>query len=78
MLKAIAADIKPVPNHTRHEWARWDAFIHTSEPDALFEEYRSNGATFHQPLQDDDDGLRGFEVIDADGYILFFGRPKSN
>jgi catechol 2,3-dioxygenase-like lactoylglutathione lyase family enzyme len=78
LLKAIAADIKPVPNHTRHEWARWDAFIHTLEPDSLFEEYRSNGVTFHQPLRDDDDGLRGFEVIDADGYILFFGRPRSN
>jgi catechol 2,3-dioxygenase-like lactoylglutathione lyase family enzyme len=25
---------------------------------------------------DDDDGLRGFEVTDADGYVLFFGRPK--
>jgi hypothetical protein len=23
MLKAITAEIKPVPNHTRHPWARW-------------------------------------------------------
>jgi hypothetical protein len=30
-----------------------------------------------QPLKDDDDGLRGFEVTDADGYVLFFGRPRS-
>jgi len=29
-----------------------------------------------QPLQDNDDGLRGFEVEDVDGYILFFGCPK--
>lgn len=36
MLKEIADDIKPVPNHIRHGWARWDAFIHTTEPDALF------------------------------------------
>jgi catechol 2,3-dioxygenase-like lactoylglutathione lyase family enzyme len=76
MLKAIAPDIKPVPNHTRHEWARWDAYISTAEPDTLFEEYRSRGVTFHQPIKDDGDNLRGFEVEDADGYVLFFGRPK--
>ena len=76
MLKEIADDIKAVPNHTRHGWARWDAFIHAAEPDALFEEYSGGGVTFHQSIQDDDDGLRGFEVKDADGYVLFFGRPK--
>jgi catechol 2,3-dioxygenase-like lactoylglutathione lyase family enzyme len=77
MLKAIADDIKPVPNHSRHEWARWDAYISVEEPDMLFEEFSSAGVTFHQPLKDDDDGLRGFEVADADGYVLFFGRPKA-
>jgi catechol 2,3-dioxygenase-like lactoylglutathione lyase family enzyme len=75
-LKAIAPEIKPIPNHTRHAWARWDAYISAEDPDALFEEYRSRGVTFHQPLLDDEDGLRGFEVADADGYVLFFGRPK--
>jgi catechol 2,3-dioxygenase-like lactoylglutathione lyase family enzyme len=77
MLKEIADGIKPVPNHTRHEWARWDAYISTIEPDSLFEEYRSGGVTFRQSIQDDDDGLRGFELTDADGYVLFFGRPKA-
>jgi catechol 2,3-dioxygenase-like lactoylglutathione lyase family enzyme len=24
------------------------------------------------------DGLRGFELKDADGYVLFFGRPREN
>jgi catechol 2,3-dioxygenase-like lactoylglutathione lyase family enzyme len=77
MLKAIIKDIKPVPNHTRHEWAAWDAYISTADPDALFEEYNSAGVAFRQPIRDDDDGLRGFEVTDADGYVLFFGRPKA-
>jgi catechol 2,3-dioxygenase-like lactoylglutathione lyase family enzyme len=77
MLKAIAPDIKPVPNHTRHDWARWDAYIHASDPDALFLEYSTAGVTFHQPIKNNDDGLRGFEVADADGYILFFGRPNT-
>jgi catechol 2,3-dioxygenase-like lactoylglutathione lyase family enzyme len=32
---------------------------------------------FRRPLHDDDEGLRGFEVKDADGYVLFFGRPRA-
>jgi catechol 2,3-dioxygenase-like lactoylglutathione lyase family enzyme len=76
MLKAITDEIKPVPNHTRHKWARWDAFVYAADPDALFEEYRTAALSFHQPIKDDEDGLRGFEITDADGYVLFFGRPK--
>jgi len=34
-------------------------------------------AEFFQTLKDDDDGLRGFEVKDVDGYMLFFGRFRS-
>jgi catechol 2,3-dioxygenase-like lactoylglutathione lyase family enzyme len=76
MLKGNAADTKPAPNHTLHKWARWDAYISAAEPDMLFEEYRSGGVAFRQPIRDDDDGLRGFEVTDTDGYVLFFGRPR--
>ena len=75
MLKEIAADVKPVPNHTCHKWARWDAYISVAEPDTLFEEYDSGAIVFRQPFRDDDDGLHGFEIADADGYVLFFGRP---
>ena len=75
-IKQIAVDVKPIPNHTRHQWALWDAYISTAEPDTLFEEYRSGGVAFRQPILDDGDGLRWFEVTDADGYVLFFGRPK--
>ena len=77
MLKQIAPDVKPIPNHTRHKWAPWDAYISTSEPDKLFDEYRSGGVTFHRPILDNDDNIRGFEVKDADGYVLFFGRPNT-
>ncbi|MBL7865589.1 MAG: VOC family protein [Cyclobacteriaceae bacterium] len=76
MLKAIAPEVKPMPNPSRHEWASWDAYVATSEPDKLFDEYRSNRVAFRKPLQDNDDNLRGFEIADADGYVLFFGRPK--
>ena len=77
MLKEIAPDVKPVPNHTRHHRARRDAYISATEPDTLFEEYRSNGVAFSKPVHDNSDDLRGFEIQDADGYVLFFGRPNS-
>ena len=74
-LKEIGPDTPPVPNHTRHEWARWDAFVSTASPDALYHEFRNNGATIHEPLADTDDGLRAFEIKDNDGYVLCFARP---
>lgn len=75
LLKHITEGIQPVPNHTRHEWARWDAFILVSDPDALFAEYQARGLTFHEPISDTEDGLRAFEVKDHDGYVLCFGKP---
>jgi catechol 2,3-dioxygenase-like lactoylglutathione lyase family enzyme len=78
MLKAVGVD--PVPNYTRdikQGVARWDAYLNVPDPDALAAEFSSRGVDFFQPLKDDDDGLRGFEVQDADGYVLFFGRPRS-
>jgi catechol 2,3-dioxygenase-like lactoylglutathione lyase family enzyme len=77
MLKAVAPGIKPIPNRSQHEWAPSDAYISTAEPDKLFEEYRSNGVAFNKPIHDNSDNLRGFEIKDADGYILFFGRPDT-
>ena len=72
MLKAIMPEVFPQPNHTRHEWARWDASIYTSDPDALFEEFSRRGVTFVKPLSFIDEGLWGFEISDADGYVLAF------
>jgi catechol 2,3-dioxygenase-like lactoylglutathione lyase family enzyme len=75
MLKAITPEVQPTPNPTRHEWARWDGYIYTPDPEALAEEFASRGVTFRQPLGVNSDNLRGFEVMDADGYVLYFGRP---
>ncbi|MDH3590572.1 MAG: VOC family protein [Planctomycetota bacterium] len=75
-LKAIADTVGPQPNHTRHEWAPWDASVHVDDPDALAAEFAAQGVTFHQPPGERDDGLRGFEVRDRDGYVLFFGHPQ--
>ena len=76
MFKAILPDVLPQPNHTRHGWARWDAYIYTLDPDALFHEFRLRGATFVKELSFIDDGLWGFEVTDADGYVLAFFRLR--
>lgn len=45
-----------------------------TDPDALATEFAERNVAFHQPLRDDDDGLRGFEVMDVDGYVPCFGR----
>jgi predicted enzyme related to lactoylglutathione lyase len=76
MLKTIAPDVPPLPNHTRHEWARWDAYFYTLDPEALFAEFRRRGAAFVRELSFIDDGLWGFEVTDADGYVLAFFRTR--
>ena len=78
LLKAIG--VEPVPNYTRdiqQGIARWDAYLHTPDPDALAAEFSARNIAFVQPLKNDDDGLRGFEIQDTDGYILFFGSPRS-
>jgi catechol 2,3-dioxygenase-like lactoylglutathione lyase family enzyme len=72
MLKEVLPDVLPQPNHTRHEWARWDAYIYTLDPATLFDEFSQRGASFVKKLSFIDDGLWGFEVTDADGYVLAF------
>ena len=77
MLKAVGVD--PLPNYKRDVKkgvARWDAYLYVPDPDALAAEFASRNVEFSQPLKDTHDGLRGFEVKDADGYVLFFGRPR--
>ena len=75
MLKAITPEVQPTPNPSRHEWARWDAYIHTPDPDALAAEFTARGVPFRAPLGINSDQLRGFEIMDGDGYVLYFGRP---
>jgi catechol 2,3-dioxygenase-like lactoylglutathione lyase family enzyme len=77
MLKDVG--VEPVPNYTRDikkGIARWDAYVDVPDPDALAAEFASRNVEFSEPLKDTHDGLRGFELKDADGYVLFFGRPR--
>jgi uncharacterized glyoxalase superfamily protein PhnB len=72
MFKALG--VEPVPNFKRRPALSWDAYVDVLDPDALAAEFASRGVTFAEPLQDRDDGLRGFTVEDGDGYGLYFGR----
>jgi hypothetical protein len=62
MLKDVGAD--PLPNHKQEPMARWDAYVYVPDPDALAAEFASRNVEFSEPLKD------------ADGYVLFFGRPR--
>jgi len=75
MFKAIAPEVHPQPNHSRHEWARWDAYINTDDPDSLYAEFVGRGVPVHRELANTSDGLRAFEIADNSGYVWCFGRP---
>ena len=75
MFKAITPEVHPQPNRSRHEWARWDAYIYTDDPDSLYTEFVGKGVPVHRELANTSDGLRAFEIIDNSGYLLCFGRP---
>jgi catechol 2,3-dioxygenase-like lactoylglutathione lyase family enzyme len=75
MFKAITPDVHPQPNHSRHEWAAWDAYIQTNDPDSLYTEFLAANVPIHRQLANTSDGLRAFEIVDNSGYVLCFGRP---
>jgi len=75
MFKAIAPEVHPQPNRSRHEWARWDAYINASDPDSLYAEFVGKKVPMHRDLENSSDGLRAFEIVDNNGYVLCFGRP---
>ena len=78
MLKAVAPDVLPIPNHTRHEWAPPEALIYSMDPDALFDEFSRRGASFVKTLSFVEEGLWGFAITDADGYVLIFYQLRNN
>lgn len=76
MLFIKSGHAEPQPNPKRDPAMRWDAYVSVAQPDTLAAEYVGRGAAFSVPLADTHEGLRGFEITDPDGYVLFFGRPK--
>ena len=53
-------------------WGPSDADIYTMDLDALFDEFSRRGASFAKRLSFIEEGLWGFAVTDADGYVLRF------
>jgi len=75
--KEVSPDVLPLPNRSRHPWAPWDAYIYTLDPDTLFGEFRQRGVSFVKELSFLEEGLWGFEITDADGYLLAFFRLRN-
>ena len=76
MIMFKATGVEPIPNYTRdiqQGIARWDAYLYVPDPDALAAEFASRDVNFFLPIHNNGDGLRGFEVKDDDGYVLYFG-----
>ena len=69
--------VAPLPNYGREPAHSWDAYLEVPDPDALAAEFASREVRFSVPIRDTDDGLRGFEIKDLDGYGLFFGRLRA-
>jgi len=70
-------DTAPLPNPKRNPSMRWDAYVYAPDPDALAVKFAESGTVFSVPLKDTHEGLRGFEICDPDGYVLFFGRTRN-
>ena len=75
MFKCIAPDVHPQPNSSRHEFARWDAYIYTDDPESLYAEFVAKDVPMHHDRAQTSDGLVAFEIKDNNGYVLCFGRP---
>ncbi len=76
MLFVKAGEAEPLPNSKRDPEMRWDAYVGVHDPDALAADFVDRGVAFSVPTEDTHDGLRGFEITDPNGYVLFFGRPR--
>ncbi len=70
--------VAPAPNPSLHPSLRWDAYCYTPDPAALAAEFIGRNVRFDKALRNTSDGLRGFELSDPDGHVLFFGRPQQD
>ena len=78
MFKDVGVD--PLPNYTRDSSKASPAGTPISMS-PIRTRWRQNScratSSSLDPLTDTSDGLRGLELKDADGYVLFFGRPRA-
>lgn len=52
----------------------WDAYIRVENLEALYDDFKSNGAIiFKEITYPDDRGMKEFAIRDLDGYMFYFG-----
>lgn len=73
MLKQAPDGTTITPN--RNQEGYWDAYIWIRDADALFAEFKDNGANIdYEPCIQHEDDMKEFAVADPDGYIIAFGQ----
>ena len=76
MLNQVGPDIGYRPNADFH--GRFDVYFDVDDADALFAEYKANGADIVCEPSDEPYLMREFQVRDLDGHLLAFGHDISN
>jgi len=62
------------PNHVVDpEGGAWDAYVWIDDADALYAEFKSQGAKIIRDICDQPYGCRDFDIEDCNGYRLCFG-----
>jgi uncharacterized glyoxalase superfamily protein PhnB len=53
---------------------RCAAYVYVDNADALYEEFEGKGIEMFAPPEDQDNGMREFELTDNSGHFLMFGQ----
>ena len=73
MLKQVKAGHTVLPN--AQQAAYWDAYIWINDADALFAEFKENGAIIeYEPCIQQEYDMKEFAIKDPDGYVIAFGQ----
>jgi catechol 2,3-dioxygenase-like lactoylglutathione lyase family enzyme len=73
MLKQAQSEAAVAPN--RNHGGYWDAYVWVVDTDALFAEFKAEGARFDYELCIQEEyGNKEFAVLDPDGYSIAFGQ----
>ena len=73
MLKQVKANHTVLPN--AQQAAYWDAYIWITDADALFAEFKENGAIIdYEPCIQREYDMKEFAIKDPDGYVIAFGQ----
>ena len=67
-------DLKAIVPHYKIVEKMWNVYFWVDDVDALFQEYKTRGATIDYELCDQPYGCREFGIQDLDGYDIAFGQ----